>query len=121
MHKDVPFWLSLILALSLGVVGQISLKWGLRQEGKLEGFNLHFVRAFFNPWVLGGLFSYAVSSLFWLIALSQAQLSFVYPFISLNFAFIALLSWLIFQDTMNIYRILGILLICLGVFFVSRS
>lgn len=121
MSKGIPFWLSLSLALLLGVAGQISLKWGVKQEGKLSGFNLQFLQALFNPWVLLGLFAYAVSSLFWLIALSQTQLSFVYPFISLNFAFIAILSWLIFQDTMNPYRILGILLICLGVIFVSRS
>jgi len=121
MSKGIPFWLSLSLALLLGVAGQISLKWGVGQEGKLAGFNLQFLRAFFNPWVLLGLFTYAISSLFWLLAISQAQLSFVYPFISLNFALIAILSWLIFQDTMNSYRILGILLICLGVIFVSRS
>lgn len=121
MGKAIPFWLSLSLALLLGIVGQISLKWGVKEEGKLSGFNIQFIHAFFNPWVLFGLFAYAVSSLFWLIAISQAQLSFVYPFISLNFAFIAILSWLIFQDTMNFYRVLGILLICLGVIFVSRS
>lgn len=119
--KGIPFWLSLTVALLLGVAGQISLKWGVKQEGKLVGFNLQFLRAFFNFWVLLGLFSYAVSSLFWLLAISQAQLSFAYPFISLNFAFIAILSWLLFQDTMNIYRLLGIFLICLGVIFVSRS
>jgi len=121
MSKGIPFWLSLSLALLLGVAGQISLKWGVKQEGKLSGFNLQFLRTLLNPWVLLGLFAYAVSSLFWLIALSHAQLSFVYPFISLNFAFIAILSWLLFQDSMNLYRILGILLICLGVMFVYKS
>ncbi len=121
MSKGIPFWLSLSLALFLGVAGQVSLKWGVNQEGKLAGFNLQFLRAFFNPWVLLGLFAYAVSSLFWILAISQAQLSFVYPFISLNFAFIAILSRLIFQDTLNIYRVLGVFLICWGVIFVSRS
>jgi multidrug transporter EmrE-like cation transporter len=121
MHKGMPFWLALSIALLLGVAGQISLKWGVRQEGKLAGFNIQFLRAFFNPWVLLGLFSYAVSSLFWLISISQAELSFVYPFISLNFALIALLSWLIFNDAMGPYRLLGIFLICLGVIFVSLS
>ena len=121
MHKGIPFWLALTIALFLGVVGQISLKYGVRGEGKLTGFNIQFLHAFFNPWVLLGLLSYAVSSLFWLISISQAELSFVYPFISLNFALIALLSWLIFNDTMGLYRILGIFLICLGVMLVSQS
>ncbi|MGB9876477.1 MAG: EamA family transporter [bacterium] len=119
--KSIPFWLSLTLALLLGVAGQLSLKWGVKGEGKLTGFNLQFLHTLFNPWVLLGLFAYAVSSLFWLIAISQAELSFVYPFISLNFALIAFFSWLFFNDSMGLYRIIGIFLICLGVIFVSRG
>lgn len=119
--KGMPFWLALSLALLLGIAGQLSLKWGVRMGGKLEGLDMRLLQTLFTPWVLLGLALYAISSLFWLISLSRADLSYVYPFVSLNFAFIVLFSHLLFGDPIGALRLLGVFLICLGVILVSFS
>lgn len=119
--KGMPFWLALSLALLLGIAGQLSLKWGVRTGGKLEGLDMRLLQTLFTPWVLLGLALYAISSLFWLISLSRADLSYVYPFVSLNFAFIVLFSHFLFGDPIGALRLLGVFFICLGVILVSFS
>jgi drug/metabolite transporter (DMT)-like permease len=74
-----------------------------------------------RPLVLSGFISAVLASVAWIGALSKFQLSYAYPFMSLNFVFVVLLSFLVFHDTINWYKIIGLVLICVGVFIVSRG
>ena len=40
---------------------------------------------------------------------------------SLNFVFVVALSFLLFGEGMHIYKLIGLVLICLGVIFVSNA
>jgi len=116
--------LFLLVAISLGAFGQISLKHGMRQFGGLGGVDLGLVtkiaRAVFTPYVLLGLALYAVSSCFWLIVISSWALSYAYPMIALNYVFVVLLSRAIFKETVEPLQGVGILLMCMGLVLVAR-
>jgi uncharacterized membrane protein len=55
------------------------------------------------------------------MALSRADLSAVYPMVSLGFALNALLAWWLLGEALSLQRIAGIAVIMVGVALVARS
>jgi drug/metabolite transporter (DMT)-like permease len=62
-----------------------------------------------------------MSAVFWLVVLSRLELSLVYPMVSVAYILVALFSWFFFKENVNLVRWLGILVIVMGVFLISRS
>lgn len=110
------------LCIIAGVGGQMSLKFGM---GKLEsgaGVGLQFyLRAFANSYILFGFFLYALSSLLWLAVLSRLPLSLAYPALSVSYVLILFLSRYVLGESVGAFRIIGVVLICLGVAFIGKS
>ena len=118
--------LFLLIAISLGAFGQISLKHGMRQYGDLGqpglGFVPKIVRAVFTPYVFLGLALYAVSSCFWLVVISPGgfALSYAYPMIAISYVGVVFLSRVFFGETVQPLQWLGIMLMCTGLVLVVR-
>lgn len=108
-----------------GVIGQLLLKRGMVAMGPLslgDGNVLSLAWSIVtNPWVICGLALYVGGTMFWLVALSRAELSFVYPFTTLSMGLIILFSWLIFGEAISLWRFIGIVTIAAGVLLVARS
>ena len=108
-----------------GVAGQLILKRGIAGMGPLSlrpdavlGVALSLI---LNPLVLLGLAIYACGTFLWLIALSRVDLSYAYPFASLNYVLVLLASWLVLGEQPTIPRVVGVLVICCGVYAISRT
>ena len=111
--------LSGILCASLG---QVFWKLGMNAVGAIENFSISgIVSMFLNPLVFLGLLMYGLSTIFWLIALSQKDLSYVYPFIALTFIIVLLLSKFLLHENVGIYRIVGTLIIIAGLIIVVNT
>lgn len=111
--------LSGILCASLG---QVFWKLGMNAVGAIENFSISgIVSMFLNPLVFLGLLMYGLSTIFWLIALSQKDLSYVYPFIALTFIIVLLLSKFLLHENVGIYRIIGTLIIIAGLIIVVNT
>ncbi|HEY4690076.1 MAG TPA: EamA family transporter [Anaerolineae bacterium] len=109
----------------LSVIGQLLLKQGMSGMGSLSLGNNNVValiwRIFTNPWIIVGVGCYVVGLLFWLIALSRAPLSIVYPFAALTMALVVFSSALVFGEQITFTRLVGVAAIVLGVAVVARS
>ena len=105
----------ILFSISLGVMGQFFFKAGVTQAGGKLPIGPAMVMIFFKPLVFAGLVCYAVSTITWLAALSRAQLSFVYPLISISYILVMLVGVLFFHEQVPWTRWMGVLLICLGV------
>ena len=119
--------IALILgAVVCGVGGQLALKAGMTQLGRI-GFEAVAqpaalaLRVLTNPFVLGGLGLYALGAVLWLAVLSRLPLSLAYPMLALSYAITPVLAWLVLGENVAGARWLGILVICAGVFLISRS
>lgn len=123
--KPVRTFVLLLIAIFLSDIGQLMLKHGVSQVGALSldlGTLLPAVwRALSNPFVFFGFVLAFSGSIFWLSVISQVELSYAYPMVSLGYIFVAVSSWLLFGENISLLRIAGILIICFGVFLVSRS
>jgi drug/metabolite transporter (DMT)-like permease len=115
-----------ILVAVLGsAVGQILLKKGMASMGPLtlsvSQFSNILVKIATNPYVVVGLGIYVFGTFFWLTALSRVQLSFAYPFASLSYIIMLVASWSLFKEDISLLRLIGTLVIGLGVLIISRS
>lgn len=106
-------------------LSQIMLKKGMTSIPSFEmtpggiagaGFSI-----LFNPFVFFGLVMMVVSMGSHLVVLSRVDISFAYPFLGLSFVLITLYGHFVLSESVNIYRIAGVLLICGGVALVARS
>jgi len=117
----------LLVAVLLGVLGQLLLKMGMIQVGALEfegglaGLIRVGIRVFSNLKVLGGFASYGISSLFWIIVLSKIDLSLAYPMLALNYVLVPLTAWLFLSEQVPPTRWLGIGVVIIGVIIISRT
>lgn len=116
----------LLIAISLGAFGQISLKYGMKHFGDLGQPSIalagNVLRAIFTPYVLLGLLCYAVSSCFWLVVISPGgwALSYAYPMIAISYVLVVLLSRAFFGDRVMSLQWVGIMLMCSGLVLVAR-
>jgi drug/metabolite transporter (DMT)-like permease len=103
-------------------LGQVFWKIGMNAVGAINDFTLSgIISMFLNPLVILGLCMYGLSTIFWLVALSQRDLSYVYPFIALTFLIVLLVSKFILHENIGIYRIAGTLIIISGLILIVRS
>ena len=118
--------LMILLSVGCGVVGQLTLKMGMTQVGRLGAEVLaqplqSAFRVVANPLVVGGLGFYVLGAVLWLTVLSRAPLSFAYPILALSYALTPILAWALLGEAVPSIRWFGVGVICLGVFLVSRS
>lgn len=115
----------ILIATTLGVIGQMMLKQGMGAMGPLA-LTLETApgivwRIVTSPMVIGGLLVYGIGTFFWLVTLSRIDLSVAYPFVSLNHIIIFLLAWLVLHEQVNPLRAAGVIVICAGMLMVARS
>src|SRR3989337_1285094 len=95
----------IFVTIILTVYGQIILKWRLNQLDALpEMFTaklVFLVKALFDPYIFSSFFSAFVASLAWMAALKEFELSKAYPFMSLSYLCVLVISVFLFQDTMH--------------------
>lgn len=117
---------SILICVVIAAVGQLLLKKGLTQMGTLswslsrDGF-LQWGNVFLNPYVFSGLGLYFMSLVLWLWALSRVDVSVAYPMMSLGYIVTCAAGILIFNEPFSWSKILGVLIIILGVYLVSNN
>lgn len=108
----------------LTVVGQILLKQGVSSVGRIGGFRElipKLTQVIFNPFVLGGISIYGFTTFVWLVILSRVKLSIAYPMLSLGYVLAIPFSWLFFKESIPKERIIGAIIICVGVYLVAQG
>jgi multidrug transporter EmrE-like cation transporter len=113
-----------LISVLLGVLGQLSLKQGMKNIGNFEVKDFLSSRIFelvAEKFVVIGIVLYAIATLLWLVVLSKAELSFAYPMLAIGYILIAIFSKIFFGENVTFARFFGILLISIGVFLLLRS
>ena len=99
-----------------GVVAQYFIKSSGMQ---LESLAPSALLANYSLWT--GLSLYGISTLLLILALRDGELSLLYPVISLTYVWVTLLSIFIFHETVNVFKIVGVAVICGGVALLGKG
>ena len=115
----------IISTILITVYGQLIVKWRVSQAGSLP-LGLPDKAAFFgrlllDPWIISVLFVTPLAALCWFAAMTKYQLSYAYPFMSLAFVLVLILSAVLFHETVNIAKVAGVLLIVVGIIVASQG
>jgi multidrug transporter EmrE-like cation transporter len=115
----------ILTTLTLTVYGQLILKWRLSQLGPLpEGFKdkvLYLALLIFDPFVFTVYLAVFAAGLAWMAALTRFDLNYAYPFMSLSFVCVLILSSLLLGEPLTVGRTLGVALIVAGTVVASRG
>ena len=117
--------LYIFLTIIFAVASQFLMRWqasnvGSVPQGLAEKFTYLF-NMISNPWILLAFIFTALSGVTWLLAMTKFELSYAYPFVSLNYLLILLLAPLLLNETISTYKIIGSLIIVLGIIVLSKG
>jgi uncharacterized membrane protein len=118
-------YLYIFVTIAFTVYGQLILKWRIAQFGSLPtGLTdkLKFlVSLLFDPAIFSGFVAAFLASLAWMAAMTKFDLSHAYPFMSLNFVVVLLLSGWILSEPMSFQKTIGVGLIVIGTVVAARA
>lgn len=103
----------LLLKAATGATGPIAVSWA--------GVATAAPRLAMHYGWWGGIACYVLSVLIWVLALSRAPVSVVYPMLSLGYVANALAAYALFQEALNPAKVLGIAVIIGGIYLLSQS
>ena len=109
-----------------GVVGQILYKKGVTRIGtpRLRDFNscISFTKKVFtSPLIMTGLVFITAGLVIWIAALAQADLSLVFPITSMQYIVTMVASHYLLDEKINKLKLIGTLLVIIGITLVALS
>ena len=113
-------------SISIGVVGQLCLKAGMGQVGRVGAQGLSqpvqlLLSMLSEPLVLLALPLYALGFFIWAVVLSRLSLSFAYPLLAATYILTPLAASLVFGEQVSAVRWAGMVVIFVGVAIVGSS
>lgn len=112
------YYISLAISITANCASLILLKQGMLSVGQFTE-RLRELRSWLtlllNPYVLIGIVLFAVSFVSWMIALAKIDLSLAYPTLSITYVIIAVVSFLLFGESLPWNRIVGMTVIIAGI------
>lgn len=116
----------LLLAISFGVVSQLIVKWQMSAFSfdDYETWQDKFALAFsmlLNPYIIISLILTLLAGVTWMIAMTKFEISYAYPFTLLGLVLVIIFSVVFFGESVNTYKLSGIVLIILGIVVISKG
>ena len=115
----------IFITVAFTVYSQLVMRWQISKITPPSGDFFNKVDFLFsllvNPWIISGVLATFLAGLSWMMALSRFQLSYAFPFMSLNFVFVLFLSAELLNESMSMAKVVGLVLIVSGTFVVSRG
>ena len=121
-------WAAFALVLTgvlLNAIAQLALKASVNDTGiislDLQSLLTSAGSLATNLWLWLGLICYAISVVVWILALSRVDVSIAYPMLSIGYIVNAVAAWHLFDEPMNLGKVVGIGIIIVGVYILARS
>lgn len=109
--------LLVILCTVIGAAAQILMRWGADHISGETG-----VMGLLTNWpLIAGYACLGLNTLLLIVALRDGQLSVLYPIIALTYVWVTILSPMLFPDTINVYKVIGVGFIVGGVSLIGMG
>jgi len=116
-------YIYLFASIFLGACGQVLLKYGVNQLGRISLAHSELFRTLFgiftNLWIDTGIVFFVTSMVLWIKVISTMELSKAYPSVSLSYLIVFLFSIVLFHETVTVDKIMGVFLVAAGVYFLN--
>lgn len=104
---------------------QLVMRWqvsnaGNLPEGGLEKL-LFICSLLLKPWVLSSIAATFLAGVSWMLTMTKFEISYAYPWTALNFVLILLLGVFVFNESFNVQKLIGTLIVFLGIVLIARA
>jgi multidrug transporter EmrE-like cation transporter len=113
MKALLVYYISLAVAILLGVAGQILLKSAADTSATVVG-------QFLSPLTMIGFAVYTIAAMCYIVALKKIPVSIAFASVSVSYAMVAVLAHLLWNEPLGWPQIMGLLLIGSGVLLVHQ-
>lgn len=122
--------MKLFILLIIGVSGINACAQLLMRKAMMRYADYHFnieqlsslvLSLITNSYLIFGILCYVLGMVIWMIILSRFEVSLAYPMVSVSYVFTAILAYFVFNEPLTLNKIVGIAVICLGVYILTRS
>ena len=114
----------IFMMLLFGVYSQLIMRWQVGLAGplpeNLEGKVVFVVRLLLTPWVISAVLA-TFAGVSWMLAMTKFEISYAYPWVSLNFILILAAGILLFGESITLAKGVGTLLIIAGIIVLARG
>jgi drug/metabolite transporter (DMT)-like permease len=110
--------LYVLAALALTVYGHVMLKARILVHVPIvatEDNGAFLFAMFLDPLVISGFIAAVAAAAVWMLALRNAELTFLYPFMALTFVFVPLFAHLFLGERINALQMVGFMVIVGGI------
>jgi len=119
-------YLFVALMVLFGSIGNVLFSKGMKQMGEVNQWSTTalaalFVKILLSGWIWLGIAGQLGFLVAFLLVLSWADYSFVFPVSAISYAFVALLAHVFLGEQVSLMRWLGVGMISLGVVLVGRT
>ncbi len=120
----IVIWSLLLFGVFLNACAQLFLKFGVDRIGEFS-FTLQNLipigwKLATNYFVILGLLCYVISVVVWLMVLSRIPVGIAYPMVSIGYIITAIAGYFLLGESLTVTRVVGILVIIIGVYLVAR-
>ena len=114
-HATTPLSSILLILVSsfVGSFGAVFLKLGA------EHMHGSLARIFTNYWLATGVVLYLLSSVFYIMGVSQGQVTVLYPMVSLGYMWAMVWARIFFKESFTMFKVGGLLMIVVGVALIN--
>jgi drug/metabolite transporter (DMT)-like permease len=110
-----------LFSIFLSASGQLALKHGTKGVGPVAAGDLagRLPEILGNPFILLGFALYGLGAVLWVSAISELDLSFAYPLVSLSFVLVVAASVLLFKEQPRANHLIGCAVIIIGIWILA--
>lgn len=121
----MKYFYLILLGVVLNAGAQLLLKEAMNRIGHFA-FSWHNIlpigqQILQSPFIWVGLIAYGFSLVVWLVALSRVDVGLAYPMLSIGYILVAIAGHFWLQEPLTMERMLGIIVIMVGVFLLTRT
>ena len=117
--------LYIFASLFLGIYSQLIMRWQVGLAGSLPetmvGKVFFVLNLFTNPWIISGLVATFFAGVAWMMVMTKFEISYAYPWMSLNFVLVTLFSVWLFGESYSLGKIIGVSVIVLGIIILAKA
>ena len=110
----------ILFTLLFTVYGQLILKWRLSNlkvilPELVTDKLIYLIKLVLDTFIFSGFIAAFIASLFWMAAMTKFEITHAYPFMSLAPALVFLLGVFVLNETFTMGKVIGLIIIMLGI------
>jgi multidrug transporter EmrE-like cation transporter len=115
----------IILTIIFTVYSQLIMRWQVPKAGALPSeisSKINFIlELFLNPWIISSIAATFLAGISWMLVMTKFEISYAYPWVSLNFILMLSLGVLLFGEFFSFTKFIGTSFVVVGIVLIARS